>query len=92
MRIADYMVSQEITDNPMDESPNPREINAMSQVDTSWVQALVAQEMMKWMKGKLAVESHSDGSQSIFAYFTSINSLSSDSSICCSLLNNCFSS
>lgn len=54
--------------------------------------------MMKWMKGRQSSDSygpstcHSTPNQSAFAHFAGINPMSSQSGICCSVINNCLSS
>ena len=54
--------------------------------------------MMKWMKGKIGVDSNSsttsylDGNQPAFAHLTGINPIRSHSGTCCYVLNNCSSS
>jgi len=49
------------------------------------VQALVAQEMKKWMQGKQGTDSQgpSDGSFSPFAHFAGVYTLHTHSNICC---------
>ena len=66
MRVATNMVGQEISDNPLEEASNCKDIPCSGQIDTTWVQSLVAPKMMKWIKGKQRNDSqspsHSNGS------------------------------
>jgi len=47
MRVAANMVGQEFLDNPLDESSYYKETSHLGQGD---IHAIVAQEMIKWMK------------------------------------------
>jgi len=57
LRVAANVVGQEFSDTPLDETPHCKDTHSLGQVDTSWVQALVAQELMKWMKERQSSDS-----------------------------------
>jgi len=95
MRATANMVGQGFNDNPLEETPTCKETQKLGQGDTSWVQALVAQEMMKWMQNKpgsdsssLPVNSLDNNQASAFAHFAG-TSISTHSGICCSVTNSC---
>jgi len=50
VRLAANAIGQDLCDTPLEET-SCREVSP-NQVDTGWVQALVAQEMKKWTQGK----------------------------------------
>jgi len=50
VRLAANAIGQDLCDTPLEET-SCREVSP-NQVDIGWVQALVAQEMKKWMQGK----------------------------------------
>jgi len=96
VRIAANAVGQDSCDTPLEET-SCREVSP-NQVDTGWVQALVAQEMMKWMQGKQSKQgaddhsspsSQSDGNQISYAHFAGITLAGSHSSACCSVSQAC---
>ena len=88
VRVDANMVGLQLSDNPLEEASNYKDILYSSQIDTNWVQTLIAQKMMKGKQGtdsQSSSSSHSDGNQSPFAHFAGIHSISSHSNICCSM-------